>query len=281
MEERTVTPQIRTWFWGAGIALTGIAGLVLFLFPEKTDRFFAWSIVRGDTAAFIGACFLASSLLALLCYGVSSWARVRVSSIGTLALFAGLTVATLLHLDQFHYGSDEIIAQAWAWIWTLVYLAAPIIGGVLLFRQRAQPGTDKGAVHPIVPGLRALYLTQGAVMVLVALVLLVSPGSADTLWPWPLLPLEARVIASFLLGLGITLGGAGRENAAERLEPPCAASWWLAVLTGMAVLRFEGGVDIASIPGMLFSVMVVSLLFGGLAGEMAARRLRASTADDN
>lgn len=280
MEERSVTFQIRTWFWGAGIVLSGIAGLVLFLLPEETDRLFAFTIVRGDTAAFIGACFLAASLLALLCYGLSSWAAVRVCFVGMLAFLTGLGLATLLHLDQFHYGGNGFLAQALAWIWTLTYLALPVAGGVLLARQRAAPGTQGRAETPIVPGLRYLYLAQGALLVVVAVVLFASPGTADTLWPWPLTSLEARAIASFLLGLGIMLVGAGRDNVAERLEPPCAASWWLAVLTGMAVLRFEGGVDVGKVPGLLFSVMVVSLLLGGLAGEMAARRLRSSTPGD-
>ena len=54
MADRTVTPQIRTFFWGLGSAFSGIAGLVLFLFPEKTDTLFAWTIARGDTANFLG-----------------------------------------------------------------------------------------------------------------------------------------------------------------------------------------------------------------------------------
>ncbi|MEA2715882.1 MAG: hypothetical protein QOI99_199, partial [Actinomycetota bacterium] len=82
----------------------------------------------------------------------------------------------------------------------------------------------------------------------------------------------------FLLGFGVMLVGAGRDDAAERLEPPCAACWWLAVLTGMAVTRFEGGFDLGSVAGIVFTVIGISLFFGGLAGELAARRLRPPTA---
>jgi len=100
--------------------------------------------------------------------------------------------------------------------------------------------------------------------------------TAEALWPWPLTELAARAIGSFLLGLGIMLVGAGREDAAERLEPPCSACWWLAVLIGMAVVRFDGGVEVGSVTGLLFTLMVISLLVGGVAGEMAARRARAT-----
>ncbi len=320
MDERTVTPQIRTFFWGAGTAFAGLAGVVLFLFPDKSDRLFAWTIVRGDTAAFLGACFLAIALESLLCYGVPTWGGVRVCFAGTLAFVTAMTLATLLHLDQFHYGSDEPVALVAAWVWTLVYLAAPVAGAVLYARQRRQPPLRRSvsdpdqavpdqadpdqadpdqadpeqldsdhadprparrrrsATTPIVPGLRYLYLAQGALLTVVAVVLFLAPGSADTLWPWPLGPLPARAVASFLLGLGVMLFGAGRDNAAERLEPPCAAAWWLAVLTGMAVTRFDGSVEVGSVQGLVFCVVAISLLVGGLAGEMAARRLRPAAA---
>ena len=294
MDERSVTPQIRTYFWGVGSVFAGLAGLVLFLFPQRTESLFAWTIVRGDTAAFIGALFLAVGLVSLLCYGVPSWDDVRVCYAGILAFVTAMTVATLLHLDQFHFGSDEPVALVMAWGWTLVYLVAPVAGWVLRVRQLHQlrqlrapdeddaedaPDGGRGVVPGgtlILPGLRRLYLVQGVLLILLAVVLFVTPGTADTLWPWPLTPLTARAIASFLLGFGIMLLGAGRDDVAERLEPMCAACWWLAVLTGMAVTRFEGGFEVSSVAGILFCVVTVSLFIGGLAGELAARRLRPS-----
>ncbi|HEX7276243.1 MAG TPA: hypothetical protein VF244_02620, partial [Acidimicrobiales bacterium] len=51
---------------------------------------------------------------------------------------------------------------------------------------------------------------------------------------------------------------------------------WLAVLGGMAVTRFEGSVKLGSVTGLLWCVVAVSLLIGGVAGELAARRLRAA-----
>jgi len=289
MDERRVTPQIRSFFWGVGTAFSGLAGLVLFLFPDKSEELFAWTIARGDTAAFIGACFLAIALVSLLCYSVPTWGGVRYCFAGTLAFVTAMSLATLLHLDQFHFGSDEPVALAAAWGWTLVYLAAPVASGVLLSRQLQSSGprgsdpdgSDEGGfvsagppATPIVPGLRKLYLAQGALLVIVAVVLFLAPGSADTLWPWPLTPLTARAIASLLLGIGVMLLGAGWDDTAERLEPTCAASWWLAVLAGMAVARYDGSVDVGTVPGLVFAVVAISMLFGGVAGEMAARRLR-------
>jgi hypothetical protein len=280
MDERIVTPQIRTLFWGVGCAFSGIAGLVLFLLPEETDRLFAWTITRGDTAAFIGACLLAISLVSLLCYSVPTWDDVRSCFAGTLVFVTGLSLATLLHLDQLHFGSDEPVALVMAWGWTLAYLAAPVAGAFLLVRHRRQPSpeSESGAAAarttPIVPGLRRLYLAQGALLVAVGVAMFVAPGSADGLWPWPLTPLAARAIASFLGGFGVMLLGAGWDDAAERLEPPCAASWWLVLLAGMAIFRFEDNVDVGTLPGLVFAVVAISLVVGGVAGEMAARRLR-------
>jgi hypothetical protein len=277
MADRTVTPQIRTFFWGLGAAFSGIAGLVLFLFPEKTDTLFAWTIARGDTANFLGACFLGISLLSFLCFNATSWQAVRVCFVGTLTFVTAMALATLLDLDQFNFGSDEPVALISAWLWTLVYVAAPIASGVLLARQLRETEYAEERSTPIVPGLRMLFLVQGAVLSLVGVVLFVSPGSADSLWPWPLTPLTARAVASFLLGFGVILVGIGRQNQAEILEPPCAACWWLAVLAGMAITRFEGSVDIGTVPGLLITLVALSLLLGGVAGELAARRLRAPT----
>jgi hypothetical protein len=279
MPDRTVTPQIRTFFWGLGSAFSGIAGLVLFLFPEKTDSLFPWTIARGDTANFLGACFLGISLLSFLSSSVPSWRGVRVAFVGTLTFVTAMALATLLHLDQFNYGSEEPIALVAAWLWTLVYIAAPIASGVLLSRQLREPeivpsGEGRTPSTPIVPGLRYLFLAQGTLLSVVGLVMFVAPGSADSLWPWPLTPLSARAIASFLLGFGVILLGIGRQNEAEILEPPCAACWWLAVLAGMAITRFEHSVDLGTTPGLIFGVVALSLLLAGVAGELAARRLR-------
>ncbi len=279
MDVRPVTPEIRTFFWGVGSVFAGIAGLVLFLFPERTNTLFAWTIGRGDTAAFIGALFLAVGLVSLLSYPAAAWADIRVCFAGVLAFVSAMAVATIIHLDEFHFGSDDPVAHVAAWGWTLVYLVAPVAGAVLRARQLREPGTDEVRTTPIVLGLRRLYLVQGATLTLVAVVLFLAPGTADTIWPWPLTTLAARAIASFLLGFGIMLVGIARDNAAERLETPCAACWWLAILTGMAVTRFEGRFDIGSVAGLAFSVAVLSLLVGGVAGELAARRLRPSPTD--
>ena len=274
-----MTPQLRTYFWGVGAAFAGLAGLILFLFPEKTDRFFAWTIVRGDTAAFVGALFLAIGLVSLLCYGVDEWADVRSCFDGVLAFVAAMSITTVLHLDQFHFGSDEPVALVAAWGWTLVYLVAPVAGWILRTRQLRQSGpreSDESAGTPLLPGLRKLYLAQGAVLTVVAVVLFVAPGTADTVWPWPLGPLPARAVASFLLGLGIMLLGAGRDDVAERLEPLSVACWWLAVLAGMAITRFDGGFELGAMKSVVFCMVAVSLFVGGLAGEVTARRLRTS-----
>ncbi len=67
-------------------------------------------------------------------------------------------------------------------------MAAPIASGVLLARQLRETEYAEERSTPIVPGLRMLFLVQGVVLALVGVVLFVSPGSADSLWPWPLTP---------------------------------------------------------------------------------------------
>ena len=93
-----------------------------------------------------------------------------------------MALATLLHLDQFNFGSDEPVALVSAWGWTLVYLVAPVASGVLLSRQLREPGVRprQPARRPSSPGCGYLFLAQGALLALVGVVLFVRPGHAPT-----------------------------------------------------------------------------------------------------
>src|SRR5919199_2380995 len=91
--------------------LTLLAVAALFVRPETTDRYFAWTIRPPLTAAFLGAAYAAGCTLVVLSLRARMWAHARASII-TILIFTLLTLwATLAHLDRFHLDVDESVAR--------------------------------------------------------------------------------------------------------------------------------------------------------------------------
>ena len=111
------------------------AGLDLTLLTEQTATSFAWTIQSPITAAFLGAGYLASFFLEFLAYRQKTWNNARVA-VPSVFLFTTLTfIATLLHIDKFHFNSQIFTATAAAYLWLAIYIAVPIAMLILLIHQ--------------------------------------------------------------------------------------------------------------------------------------------------
>ena len=90
-----------------------LVGISLFFLPRRTDTYFAWTISPALTAAFLGSAYWSSFLMELLGSREKLWARTRIT-VPAVFLFTSLTLlATLIHLDKFHFGSGfDLITQA-------------------------------------------------------------------------------------------------------------------------------------------------------------------------
>ncbi|MFN2488271.1 MAG: hypothetical protein ABR529_00710 [Actinomycetota bacterium] len=122
--DRRTTPATRRLLFVAG-GLVFLAGLQLFVLPERTDSYFAWTIDPPLTAAFLGAGYWASFALEWLAAMQRSWARARIA-VPAVFVFTTLTlVATLLHLDKFHLGVDDSLTVAVTWLWIAIYVTVP------------------------------------------------------------------------------------------------------------------------------------------------------------
>src|SRR5215210_7403136 len=119
--------------------LTLLAFVVLFVLSAATDRFFAWTINPPATAAFLGAAYAAGCALELLALRRGSWAALRIPFV-TISLFTVITlVASLLHLDRFHFGSRSAMAQNAAYLWLGIYIVVPLAMIVVLVIQERRP----------------------------------------------------------------------------------------------------------------------------------------------
>jgi hypothetical protein len=245
MEPGTVAPvpvlrPMRVLLGVFGV-LTLLAVAALFVRPETTDRFFAWTIRPPLTAAFLGAAYAAGCTLVVLSLRARVWAQARASII-TILVFTVLTLgATLAHLDSFHFGVARTTARGAAWFWLAVYVLVPLVMIVLLVHQGRAPGTHPPRQRPLPRWLAAALAVQGAVMLGTGAVLFVRPGQLAG-WPWVLTPLTSRAIGAWLISFGVAAGAALVEDDLARLRAPAIAYLVFAVAELATLLRFAGDV---------------------------------------
>src|SRR5215471_11947591 len=105
-DEQPVLPFTRA-FLVVIIILVFIAGIQLYVFSDQTDRDFAWTINLPITAAFLGAGYWAALVSSILSIRQQQWVRVRSSLPAAFTSTTLLLIATLLHLDKFHFNRLE------------------------------------------------------------------------------------------------------------------------------------------------------------------------------
>ena len=263
------------------VALTALATNQLYVLAEHTDAWFAWTIRPPLTAAFLGGGYGAGFLMVLLALRTHAWAHARVPVV-TVLVFSSLTLlATLLHRDRFHFGADGAIARFAAWFWLAVYLVVPVALVLAAVRQQRMPGDDPERRQPLPVWLAAVLVVQGAVMLVVGVILFADPARSATLWPWPLTPLTARVVAAWLVAFGVASLLALFERDLERLEISAVAYTLFGVLQLVALARYEDSVRWGSTAATVYLVLLVTVVPTGAFGlwtSVRGRRRRAAGA---
>ncbi|MGZ8695188.1 MAG: hypothetical protein ACXWYS_07090, partial [Gaiellaceae bacterium] len=140
------------------------------------------------------------------------------------------------------------------------------------------PGGDPPRTAPLPGWARVLLLAQGAVLLAVGAAFLLAPGSTKGMWPWLLTPLTARASGAWALAIGVAAVAGARENDWRRLRAPFAAYVALAVLVGVAILRYPDVPDWSHPGSWALGVVLGSMLVLGLVGLQAGRRRSAEPA---
>jgi hypothetical protein len=251
--------------------LTLLAFVVLFVLADATERYFAWTIKPPATAAFLGAAYAAGCALELLAFRRRTWAALRIPFL-TILVFTMLTlVASVLHLDRFHLGSELAMARSAAYLWLAIYILVPLAMMVVLIIQERRPAEPVDRVALPV-GLRAALVVQGAVMFVVGAALFLVPGTAKALWPWMLTPLTARAVAAWLLAFGVGVILAAIDGDLGRLDIAAWAYGLLAVLEIVVVIRFPGTVNWSGAAIWVYLAMAASILVTSAYALLLLRR---------
>jgi hypothetical protein len=239
---RTVLAGWRPLVW-VFLALTLLSTASLYVAAESTDRLFAWTINPPLSAAFLGAGYASGFVLVVLTMRERLWARARLAY-ATVCLFVWVTlVATLLHLDRFHFDAADPWPRFFAWLWLVVYVVVPPWMTGLLFAQRRVPGNDPEVARPIPPGFAVVLALQAILLGGLGLALVIAPIRLAELWPWTLTPLTGRAIGAWLLALGFAAGLAAHERDLSRLRAAAVTYVCFGVLQAGALVRFSGDVD--------------------------------------
>ena len=250
--------------------LTALAVAVLFVRPETTDRYFAWTIQPPLTAAFLGGAYLAGCMLVLMSVRAQAWAHARAAVITILAFTVLTLVATLAHLDRFHLQTGGASARAAAWLWLAVYVVVPVVLVVLLVLQARTPGTHPERAHPLPRPLAAALAVEGTVLLAVGVVLFARPGLL-TAWPWPLTPLTSRVVGAWLVSFGIAALLAVYERDLGRLRAPSVAYLVFGLAEIAALLRYAHTISWQKAGSWVYLGFLVLVVLTAAAGVLLTR----------
>lgn len=261
---RVLSRGMRTLLMIAG-GLVFLAGLQLFVFPERTDEFFAWTIDVPLTAAFLGAGYWASVVFEWLAAREKLWANARIA-VPSVFVFTSLTlVATLLHLDLFHLDSSlDLMTRAVTWAWIAIYASVPVFMVVLFVRQMRMLGHDPER-EMVLPRTVALVLIVHAILLpAIGSYLFVAPDSAASLWPWALTPLTGRAVGAWVLSLGVAASHALWENDLRRVRVAAAGYAGIGVLQGAALARFPDAVEWSEAQTIVYVGVLSSMVAVGV-----------------
>jgi hypothetical protein len=224
----------------AGIvtAILVTAWIVLYLWPEQTDRRFAWTVEPTMTPMLMGAGYGSAAVFWARVTAGRRWHAVELGFLATTVFAWMLLVATLLHGDKFHHGTGAF--RLWLW----VYLVTPlVVPAVWAWNRRHDPGVPDAGDPSFPAPVVAALIASGVAMLAIAAWLFVFPSSAIGVWPWSLTPLTARTVAAFVALPGVAwlaIAADGRWSATKAVVETLAVGL---VLLLVAVARAWGEFD--------------------------------------
>lgn len=265
-------PGIRVLLYIASFLVMSV-GITLYLFSEKTDVYFSWTLFPPLTAAFLGAGYLSSFVLELLSARENVWARARPAIPGVFVFTFLTLIVTLMHMDRFHFDSPHFITKAGTWVWLGVYVVVPVAMGVLWLVQIRQPGVDPPRKAKLPSWMRAILIVQGVGMLLLGGAMLLVPELMIPLWPWRLYTLTSQAIGAWGVGIGVIVLHASWENDWWRLFPFMVSYTLYGVLQAINLLRYPAAMDWSGFSAVAYTIFVLSVFLAGAYGSWRAWRV--------
>jgi hypothetical protein len=233
------------------------AFVLLFFWPDHTDKTFAWTIRPTMTPMMLASAYIGGVVYFAGVVRAQNWSHIHVGFLPVTAFAAILGVATVLHWDRFNHQHISFVT------WTALYMTTPFLVIATWLRNRRRDSGALGQNDVRIPAAwRWLMGSAGAIAAVTSLLLFLQPALMITVWPWVLTPLTARVISAMfilpgLVGLGIAWDA--RWSAARLILQAQGFSIFFILLS---VLRAWAEFDVDNIVTFLFVGGLLFLLVG-------------------
>lgn len=249
---------------GAG-ALAIVTGPVLYLFPNDTATYFAWTIQHPLTPVFMGACYLAG-IGNLIAVRADRWSLARAQMPAIITFTITMLAATLLHTPIFNW-SHPI-----AWAWLAVYVISPV--AALIVWIRMERGFQAPDIHSkeLPRSFSSVMLAFALVHGVTGLALFLIPGQTAPLWPWSLTPLTARVVGGWWMSAAALEIMLARQKTLHTARVGLLANMLITSLLLIgALVHFS---DFDGPQASIWLYLLFNVLFGGYSayGWIAASR---------
>lgn len=175
------------------------AFVILYLFPDHTQEFFAWGIQPRMSAMMLAAAYFGGAYFFVRAATNTRWHWVKVGFLPVTTFATLMGIATILHWDRFNHGYPSFFA------WVGLYFTTPFIVFLLWLRNRStDPGPTDTSADDRMPSLVRLVIgIVGGLTVFTSIVLFLQPGFMISTWPWQLTPLTARVMGALFALTGV------------------------------------------------------------------------------
>jgi hypothetical protein len=274
-EIKPVIPFTRFIFVVSAL-LAAIAGIQLYILTDHTDQYFAWTIGNPLSATFLGAGYWTGVVLLLFATAERAWANIRIAIVAVCTFAPLILVATLLHLDIFHFHVPDLSPLVAAWAWMSVYVIVPVLLAAVVFLQLRTPGGDPSKGAPLPAVLRFLLGVNALIGLLIGLLLFLVPllsPNPDVLlgfWPWKLTALTAQTIGVGFLALGTSSFQFLRENTWSRGRVGTVSYLLIGLLQLIAIARYPQYFLWQSLGAWLYLLYMLAIFGGGIYSTYAA-----------
>jgi hypothetical protein len=262
------------WLLRIAGVLVLLAGFQLYILTEHTDTYFAWTIQPFLTAAFLGGGYFSSCLIEFLASRKAVWAEARIA-VPAVFTFTTLTlIATLVHIDRFHFSSSSMISQGAAWFWLAIYGMVPPLILLAWFQQYRLAGDSSPRTNKLPLTIRSILLVQGAVMLVWGIGLFAIPEFFAATWPWKLSILTSRAIGAWLIGIGVFAVHSVLENDYGRIKVGLISYLAFGILEIISLLRYPESIIWNSWTVWLYLALILSITLIGLYSTRRLTQLR-------
>jgi hypothetical protein len=223
--------------FSAGVCLTIGTGIGLFVFPDRTADYWAWTIKAPLSAAFFGAGYISAAVVLASGARERVWVRARIVAVAAFALTSLALLATLLSRGPFAFGEGGL-REVVAWFWLGVYVALPplVLAAFALQERLAREPAPAVAL----PATRAVLGALGVVFAVVGVLLVADWRELADRWPWALPSLPARVVGAWICtSAAVLLGFALRERDWRRARIVALPALLIVVLNAVAAVRYH------------------------------------------